>query len=95
MNAYTEDLRRKIVLVFHSGMGKSQAAPTFSVSLSSVKRYAKLAEEGHSLTPKKSPGSLPKMDQGPSGSWWPTLRSVRPPRSHRGASTCIGSQASR
>ena len=44
-------------------MGKSQAARTFSVSLSSVKRYAKLAEEGRSLAPKKRPGSKPKIDQ--------------------------------
>jgi transposase len=44
-------------------MGKSQAARTFSVSLSSVKRYAKLAEEGRSLAPKKRPGSKPKLDQ--------------------------------
>ena len=44
-------------------MGKSQAARTFSVSLSSVKRYAKLAEEGRSLAPKKRPGSKPKLDE--------------------------------
>jgi transposase len=44
-------------------MGKSQAARTFSVSLSSIKRYAKLAEEGRSLAPKKRPGSKPKIDE--------------------------------
>ncbi len=44
-------------------MGKSQAARTFSVSLSSVKRYAKLAQEGRSLAPKKRPGSKPKLDE--------------------------------
>jgi transposase len=33
------------------------------VSRSSVKRYAKLAEEGRSLAPKKRPGSKPKMNQ--------------------------------
>jgi len=44
-------------------MGKSEAARTFSVSLSSVKRYAKLAEEGRSLAPKKRPGSKPKLDE--------------------------------
>jgi transposase len=45
------------------GMSKAQAACTFSVSLSSVKRYAKLAEEGSSLAPKKRPGSKPKLDE--------------------------------
>src|SRR5215203_2174900 len=53
MNAYSEDLREKIVEALGRGMGKSQAARTFSVSLSSVKRYAKLAQEGRSLAPAK------------------------------------------
>ena len=63
MNAYSEDLREKIVEALRRGMGKSQAARTFSVSLSSVKRYAKLAEEGRPLAPKKRPGSKPKLDE--------------------------------
>ena len=63
MNAYSEDLRMKIVKALERGMAKSQAARTFSVSLSSVKRYAKLAREGRSLAPKKRPGSKPKLDE--------------------------------
>jgi transposase len=63
MNAYSEDLRKKIVDALRRGMSKSEAARTFSVSRSSVKRYAKLAEEGRSLAPKKRPGSKLKMDQ--------------------------------
>jgi transposase len=63
MNAYSEDLRRKIVDALGRGTGKSEAARTFSVSLSSIKRYAKLAEEGGSLAPKKRPGSAPKLDE--------------------------------
>ena len=63
MNAYSEDLRMKIVQALGRGMGKSQAARTFSVSLSSVKRYAKLAEEGRSLAPKNRPGSEQKLDE--------------------------------
>jgi transposase len=63
MNAYSVDLREKIIEALRRGMGKSEAARTFSVSLSSVKRYAKLAEEGRSLTPKKRPGSKPKLDE--------------------------------
>ena len=53
----------KIVEALERGMGKSQAARTFSVSLSSVKRYCRLAEEGRSLAPKKRPGSKPKIDE--------------------------------
>src|SRR5215216_2957904 len=63
MNAYSEDLREKIVEALKRGMGKSQAARTVSVSLSSVKRYAKRAEEGRPLAPKKRPGSKPKLDE--------------------------------
>src|SRR5215212_2835650 len=63
MNAYSEDLRKKIIAALRRGMTKSEAARTFSVSRSSVKRYAKLVEEGRSLAPKKRPGSKPKMDQ--------------------------------
>jgi transposase len=63
MNAYSEDLRKKIVQALRRGMTKSEAARTFGVSRSSVKRYAKLAEEGRSLVPKKRPGSKPKMDE--------------------------------
>ena len=61
MNAYSEDLRMKIVQALQRGMGKSEAARTFAVSLSSVKRYARMAEEGRSLAPKKRPGSKPKL----------------------------------
>jgi transposase len=63
MNAYSEDLRKKVVQALRRGMSKSEAARTFGVSRSSVKRYAKLAEEGRPLTPKKRPGSKPKMDE--------------------------------
>jgi transposase len=63
MNAYSEDLRKKIVDALRRGATKSEAARAFGVSRSSVKRYAKLAEQGRSLAPKKRPGSKPKMDQ--------------------------------
>ena len=43
-------------------MSKAQAARTFSVSLSSVKRYVNKASRGESLVPKKRPGSAPKLD---------------------------------
>jgi transposase len=44
-------------------MSKSQAARTFDVSLSSVKRYVNKANHGESLGPKKSRGSVPKLDE--------------------------------
>jgi transposase len=63
MNGYSEDLRRRIVSAVEQGMSKAQAARTFCVSLSSLKRYLNKANHGQSLAPKKSPGSLPKLDE--------------------------------
>ena len=63
MNGYSEDLRKKIVQALGRAVTKTQAARTFGVSRSSVKRYAKLAEEGRPLAPKKRPGLRPKLDR--------------------------------
>ena len=64
MRAYSEDLRKKIVAAIRErGMPKVEAARTFSVSLSSVKRYVRSARQGESLTPKKSPGRPRIVDQ--------------------------------
>ncbi len=62
MSGYSEDLRHRIVSAVGGGMSKAQAARTFSVSLSSVKRYVEKAHRGESLAPKKRPGSAPKLD---------------------------------
>jgi transposase len=63
MNGYSQDLREKIVAAVGRGISKSQAARTFGVSLSSVKRYVKKADHAEPLAPKKSPGSAPKLDE--------------------------------
>ena len=62
MNAYSEDLRNKIVEAVQRGMPKVEAAGTFGVGISSVKRYVATAREGKSLAPKKRPGSKTKLD---------------------------------
>jgi transposase len=63
MNAYSEDLRKKIVEAVERGMPKIAAARTLSVGISSVKRYVTTARQGRSLAPKKRPGSEPKLDE--------------------------------
>jgi transposase len=63
MRAYSEDLRRKIVAAIERGMTKAQAAHVFDVSLSSVKRYWRIASRGGSLEPKKSPGRPHKVGE--------------------------------
>ena len=64
MNAYSEDLRKKIVEAVERGIPKIEAARTFGVGISSVKRYVMTYREGSSLAPKKRPGSKPKLDEG-------------------------------
>jgi transposase len=62
MKAYSVDLREKIIAAVRCGMSKAQAARTFGVGATSVKRYVKLAEEGKPLTPGKAAGKKGKLD---------------------------------
>jgi transposase len=63
VKAYSVDLREKIIAAVGRGMSKAQAARTFGVGATSVKRYVKLAEEGKPLTPGKAPGKKGKLDR--------------------------------
>ena len=63
MKPYSEDLRVRIVRAVEDGMSKSATARLFGVSLSSVKRYARISERGASLAPRKGGGRPPKADQ--------------------------------
>ena len=62
MKPYSEDLRRRIVAAVEGGMSKSEAARVFDVSLSSVKRYLRLAARQGSLAPRKGGGRPPKAN---------------------------------
>ena len=63
MKAYSKDLRQKIVEAIRRGMSKAQAAHTFGVGISTVKRYTSKAQSGEPLEPGKAPGKRPKMDE--------------------------------
>lgn len=63
MDAYSLDLRKKIVEAKERGTPTAEVAKTFSVGASTVKRYAAAAREGRSLAPKKRPGSKPKLNE--------------------------------
>jgi transposase len=45
------------------GMPKAQAARTFGVGISTLKRYATKAQRGEPLEPGKAPGKRPKIDE--------------------------------
>lgn len=63
MKAYSKDLREKIVDAIGRGIPKAQAARTFGIGISTVKRYASKAQRGEPLEPGKAPGKRPKMDE--------------------------------
>jgi transposase len=64
MDAYSEDLRSKIVqAVQERRMNQSEAARAFGVSRSSVKRYLNAVRQGRSLSPGKAPGKKPALDE--------------------------------
>ena len=64
MDAYSLDLRKKIVEAKERGTPTAEVAKAFGVGVSTVKRYAATAREGRPLAPKKHPGSKPKIDEG-------------------------------
>jgi transposase len=63
MEPYSEDLRLSIVAPLQSRMSKSAASRLFGVSRSSVKRYARIADRGASLAPRKGGGRPPKASR--------------------------------
>jgi transposase-like protein len=56
MRAYSLDLRRKVVEAVLRGMPKAEAARTFGIGISTVKRYVGKAHKGEDLAPRRPPG---------------------------------------
>ena len=63
MRAYSKELPQKVVQALEGGRSKSETARLFGISLSSVKRYARLASQGESLAPRKGGGRPPIADE--------------------------------
>src|SRR5215211_3630344 len=59
MQAYSEDLRLRIVVAVDGGMPRSEAARVFRVGRATVKRYLALRRETGALAPRPRPGSPP------------------------------------
>lgn len=80
MRAYSVDLRQKIIEAVWRGMSKAEAARTFGVGSSSVKRYVNMARKGESLAPKKALARNASSIRGQRGHWRKTSTGVpRPP----------------
>ena len=62
-NAYLINPHKKIVGALGRDAAKAEAARSFGVSRSSVKRHAKLVERRRPLVLKKRPGLKPKLDR--------------------------------
>jgi transposase len=56
MNAYSPDLRTKILQAIDKGMSQSEAARVFAVGRSTIKRYLQLRRHTGDLAPKRHPG---------------------------------------
>ena len=63
MRAYSKELPQKVVQAVEGGRSKSQTARLFGISFSSVKRYARLANQGESLALRKGGGRPPIADE--------------------------------
>ena len=61
MNAYSKDLRLRVLDAVDRGHPRKEVANLFGVSLSTVKRYLKLRREGRDLAPRPSPGRTPDI----------------------------------
>jgi transposase len=62
MNAYSKDLRLKVLAAVDRGAPRKEVVGTFGVSLAALKRWLKRRREGADyLTPKPSPGRKPRI----------------------------------
>lgn len=63
MKPYSIDLRKKIVESVRKGVSKTDTARRFGVDRSTVRCYLRQLDEEGALSPKKAPGSSPKLDE--------------------------------
>ena len=63
MNAYSLDLREKIVESVKKDVPKAETARRFGVDRATVKRYCKKLDQRGTLEPRKAPGRAPKLDE--------------------------------
>lgn len=61
MNAYSKDLRLKVIDAVERGVSRREVAELVGISLATISRYVKLKASGEDLAPKPSPGRTAKI----------------------------------
>jgi transposase len=61
MNAYSKDLRLKVLDALERGVPRREVAELLGISLATISRYVKLKASGGDLAPKPSPGRKAKI----------------------------------
>jgi transposase len=61
MNAYSKDLRLRILAAVERGVQRKEVAQLFGVSLATIGRYIKRKKETGEIAPKPSPGRTPTI----------------------------------
>src|SRR5215203_5680787 len=56
MNAYSKDLRLRVIDAVERGLPRKEVSELFGVSRSTIKRWVKRRREGEDLEPKRSTG---------------------------------------
>ena len=61
MNAYSKDLRLKVLSAVERGVPRREVSELLGISISTISRYVKLKASGKGIAPKPSPGRTPKI----------------------------------
>src|SRR3712207_8339231 len=61
MNAYSLDLRLKVLDAVDRGIPRKEVVRTFGVSMPTLERYLRRRREGLGLAPRRSPGRTPSV----------------------------------
>jgi transposase len=65
MNAYSLDLRLKVLDAVDRGIPRREVVRTFGVSMPTLERYLRRRRQSGDLAPKPSPGRTPSICAGP------------------------------
>lgn len=61
MNAYSLDLRLKVLDAIDRGIPRREVVRTFGLSMPTLERYLRRSRQGGDLAPKPSPGRTPSI----------------------------------